>query len=161
VAERQDPLKEPGDGSGAMMRIDHVGIAVADIAGASSFLTDVLGLEVDGPEVTLTDQSVKVRFLRAGDDRVELLAPTDEDGVLARFLDKHGEGLHHLCFEVDDIEAELDRLDAAGVRLVDRHAWRSPHGYAAYIHPKAWRGVAIELRQRYPNGEGGNPADQS
>ncbi|HET7034716.1 MAG TPA: methylmalonyl-CoA epimerase [Thermomicrobiaceae bacterium] len=143
-----------------MKRLDHVGIAVADIPEAAAFLTDILGLESDGPAVALPEQGVSVRFLRAGDDRLELLAPTDEEGALARFLAKHGEGLHHLCFEVDDIEAELDRLDAAGVRLVDRHAWRSPHGYAAYIHPKAWRGVAIELRQRYRTGEGGSSDDR-
>ena len=155
MAEREDPVNV------GMRRIDHVGIAVVDLPEAARFLMDVLGLESDGPEVALPDQGVRVRFLRAGEDRIELLAPTDPEGALARFVAKRGEGLHHLCFEVDDIEAELDRLDAAGVQLVDRHAWRSPHGYAAYIHPKAWRGVAIELRQRYPQREGGNPADRA
>ncbi|MCD6028897.1 MAG: hypothetical protein K0S78_1071 [Thermomicrobiales bacterium] len=155
MAERKDPV------IGAMKRIDHVGIAVADIPEAARFLTDVLGMEDDGPEVALPDQGVSVRFLRAGEDRIELLAPSDGEGALARFLEKRGEGLHHLCFEVDDIEEELDRLDAAGVALVDRHAWRSPHGFAAYVHPKAWRGVAIELRQPYPPREGESPADRA
>lgn len=155
MAECEDSM------SGSMKRLDHVGIAVSDIPEAARFLTDVLGMEEDGPEIALPDQGVSVRFLRAGEDRVELLAPADGEGALARFLEKRGEGLHHLCFEVDDIEAELDRLAAVGVALVDRHAWQSPHGYAAYIHPKAWRGVAIELRQRYPTREGRSPADQS
>lgn len=113
---------------------------------AGQFLTEALGFDAEAP-VPLPDHGVRVQFFLAGGDKIELLEPTAPDGPLARFLERRGEGLHHVCLEVDDIEKALAQLAEAGVRLVDRHAWLSPHGYAAYLHPQAWHGVSIELRQ--------------
>jgi methylmalonyl-CoA epimerase len=133
-------------------RIDHIGIAVRSLD-AGRFLTEALGFDAE-PPVRLPDHGVRVQFFLAGGDKLELLEPTAPDGPLARFLERRGEGLHHVCLEVEDIEEALTQLAAAGVRLVDRHAWRSPHGYAAYLHPQAWHGVSIELRQHVRPVEG-------
>ncbi len=128
-------------------RIDHVGVLVRSIAEALPLYTEVLGLSAEAP-VELPEQQVRVVFLRLGDDRIELLEPTSPESVLQQLLAKRGEGLLHLCLEVDDIEATLRHLEAAGVSLVDQHAWASPHGLVAFVHPKSFRGVSIELRQR-------------
>ena len=127
-------------------RIDHVGILVRSLAESLPLYTDLLGFVAD-PPVELPAQGVRVAFLRAGDDQIELLEPTGPDSPLAAVLAKRGEGLLHLCLEVDDIEGALRRLEDAGVRLVDTHAWPSPHGLAAFLHPRSFRGVSIELRQ--------------
>lgn len=127
-------------------RIDHVGVLVRSIAETLPLYTELLGFSADSP-VELPEQQVRVAFLRAGDDRIELLEPTAPDCTLAKVLARRGEGLLHICLEVDDIEGELRRLEGAGVALVDHHAWQSPHGLAAFIHPKAFHGVSIELRQ--------------
>jgi methylmalonyl-CoA epimerase len=130
-----------------MMRLDHIGILVRDIREALPLYTERLGLRAE-PPVELPEQQVRVAFLHADEGRLELLQPTAPDSGLARVLEKRGEGLLHLCFEVDDIEAALRRLEAAGVPLVDRHAWPSPHGLAAFLHPRGFHGVSIELRQK-------------
>jgi methylmalonyl-CoA/ethylmalonyl-CoA epimerase len=129
-----------------MIRLDHVGILVRSIQESVPLYTELLGLRAD-PPVELTDQQVRVAFLHGTDGQLELLEPMTEDCLLAQVLAKRGEGLLHICLEVEDIEATLRRLEAAGVRLVDRHAWPSPHGLAAFVHPKAFHGVSIELRQ--------------
>lgn len=128
-------------------RIDHVGVLVRSLAETLPLYTGLLGFSAD-PPVELPEQQVRVAFLRAGDDRIELLEPMTPDCPLATILAKRGEGLLHLCLEVEDIEGTLRRLEEAGIALVDRHAWKSPHGLAAFVHPKAFHGVSIELRQR-------------
>ncbi len=128
-------------------RIDHIGVLVRSLEETLPLYTDILGLSAEGP-VELPEQSVRLAFLQAGDGRIELLEPMTPDCTLGRILAKRGEGLLHVCLEVDDIEATLRRLEAAGVGLVDQHAWESPIGLVAFIHPKAFRGVSIELRQR-------------
>ena len=130
-----------------LLRIDHVGVAVEDTREATRVLTDTLGLSVLGESMELPDQRVEVQFTEVGGDKIEVLAPTNEASQLTRFLQRRGEGLHHICFEVDDIGAELNRLAHRDVALVDREPWLSPHGWAAFIHPRWWRGVSIELRQ--------------
>jgi methylmalonyl-CoA epimerase len=142
-----------------MIRIDHVAILVRSIESTLPLYTELLGLKGD-PPIELADQQVRVAFLHAGDGQLELLEPMTSDCTLARVLEKRGEGLLHVCLEVEDIEESLRRLDAAGVRLVDRHAWRSPHGLAAFIHPKAFHGVSIELRQKIPPERAGAPAPE-
>ncbi|HSB72938.1 MAG TPA: VOC family protein [Candidatus Methylomirabilis sp.] len=132
-----------------MTRLDHVAILVQSIRDALPLYTDLLGLTAD-PPIELPEQQVRVAFLHAGEANLELLEPTAPDCVLARVLAKRGEGLLHICLQVDDIESSLRRLEAAGVQLVDRHAWSSPHGLAAFLHPKSFRGVSIELRQPVP-----------
>jgi methylmalonyl-CoA epimerase len=132
-------------------RIDHVGVLVRSLEERLPLYTELLGFRAD-PPVELPEQQVRVAFLHAGDGQIELLEPMTPDCLLARVLAKRGEGLLHICLEVDDIEATLRRLETAGVHLVDRHAWVSPHGLVAFIHPKAFHGVSIELRQ--PTGRG-------
>lgn len=129
-----------------MRRIHHVGVLVRSIAETLPLYTELLGLQAD-PPVDLPDQQVRIAFLRAGDDQIELLEPLTPDCPLGRVLAKRGEGLLHICFDVQDVEATLRRLEAAGVPLVDRHAWQSPIGLVAFLHPRALHGVSIELRQ--------------
>jgi methylmalonyl-CoA epimerase len=126
--------------------IDHLGILVADLDEALALYVGILGLEAD-PPVELPEQGVRVAFVRTPRGQIELLQPLAPETPLGQVLAKRGEGLLHVCLEVDDIEAELRRLEGAGIRLVDRHAWMSPHGLAAFLHPKSLRGVSIELRQ--------------
>lgn len=129
--------------------IDHVGLAVRDLQSAAQFYVEELGMSLDGDVVLLPDHGTEVQFLRAGTGRVELLSPTTQEGPLPRFLDKRGEGLHHVCYEVADIHASVERLVGRGIRLADEQPWRSPHGWAFYLHPSAAHGCAIELREHY------------
>jgi methylmalonyl-CoA epimerase len=129
-------------------KIDHIGIAVESIKEASKFYHDILGLNLDRTEIEAEQKSTVV-FLPVGGDLVELIEPFGEEGPVARFMSKRGEGIHHLCFEVDDIEIELERLKSAGVELVTEEAIVVSGGNkAAFIHPHATHGVLIELYQR-------------
>src|SRR5512144_146855 len=126
-------------------RIDHIGIAVNSLDAALSIYRDALGLEVtqimDEPE-----QKVKVAFLPRGGSEIELLEPYPGDGPVRKFMEKRGEGIHHVCLEVDDIEASLAQLAAAGVQLIDAAPRMNSRGQKiAFIHPKAANGVLIEL----------------
>ncbi|MFB3820189.1 MAG: VOC family protein [Candidatus Methylomirabilales bacterium] len=129
-----------------MNGIHHIGVLVRSIAESLPLYTDLLGLQAD-PPFELPEQRVRAVFLRAGDDRIELLEPLTPDCPLGQVLAKRGEGLLHICLEVDDLEASLRRLEGRGVRLVDLHGWRSPIGLVAFLHPKSCHGVSIELRQ--------------
>ena len=129
-----------------MRRIHHVGVLVRSIAESLPLYTDLLGFEADAP-FELPEQQVRGVLVRAGDDQLELLEPMTADSPLGRVLAKRGEGLLHICLEVDDVEGTLRRLEAQGVKLVDAHAWRGPLGLVAFVHPSAFRGVSVELRQ--------------
>jgi methylmalonyl-CoA/ethylmalonyl-CoA epimerase len=129
-----------------MKRIDHIGIVVPNLDFMTPLLGKIFGLSSDEP-VELPEQDVVVQFWYAGDTAIELLAPISMKSSLHRFLEKRGPGLHHICFEVDNIQDELNRYASVGLRLVDRAPWQSPHGLAAYLHPEAGNGVSIELRQ--------------
>jgi methylmalonyl-CoA/ethylmalonyl-CoA epimerase len=142
------------------MILDHVGIAVSSIEDALSFYSGVLGLELAGVEV-VEEQRVKTAFLplgtrvegigagKAGGTEVELLESTDPDGPVGKFLAAKGEGVHHLAFRVDDLDAALAELKAAGVRLIDETPRRGAGGARiAFIHPKSSRGVLVELCER-------------
>lgn len=131
----------------SIIRVDHVGIAVRSLEEALPFLTETLHLEVLGRPTPISDQLLSVQFMKCGDGKLELLAPVDQSGPVQRFLDRRGEGLMHICLEVDDIHAEFDRLRSKGVQFAEPRPWKSPHGWAAFIHPKVWSGVSIELRQ--------------
>ena len=129
-------------------RLDHVGVAVRSLEQALAPYRDGLGLAVQEIEEVATEQ-VRVAFLPAGDTRIELLEPTSAESTIARFLDRRGEGIHHLCFQVDDIEAALTRLRAAGVRLVDEVPRRGAGGCrVAFVHPKGMGGVLVELLEK-------------
>lgn len=127
--------------------LDHIGIAVWDIETALPFLVDVFGGSViDGP-VAILERDVVVQFVEIGGTRLELLAPVGEGQALNKFLARRGSGLHHVCIEVDDIHECASELKARGIPLGDEEPWMSPHGWALFIHPQAWSGVAIELRE--------------
>ncbi len=127
--------------------IDHVGIVVHDLEAALSTYCGILGFtlleRLDAP-----DHGVEIAFLDAGNSTIELLAPTDEDSGTARFLARRGEGSHHVCFAVPDIELTLEQLRARGVRLIDEIPRQGIHGLVAFVHPQAAHGVMIELLQK-------------
>jgi len=128
-------------------KINHIGIAVHSIEESVPFYRDVLGMEFEGTEV-VEEQKVKVAFLAVGESRIELLEPTSPDSPVAKFLEKKGEGTHHLAYEVADIEAVLAELKAKGVRLIDETPRSGAHGTRiAFLHPKATGGVLTEICQ--------------
>ncbi len=130
--------------------LDHVGIAVADVDAALAFYRDALGLEVEPPE-DVTEQRVRAHFIPVGDPSLELLEATAPDSPIARYLDKRGPGIHHLTLRVDDIHAALARLDARGVRVIDKTLRRGAEGaLVAFVHPSAAHGVLVELKQAAP-----------
>lgn len=131
-------------------RIDHVAIAVVDINAALPFFTDVLGLEVTHTDVE-EGQGVVVAFLPAGDSEIELIEPVDAGSGVARFLQRRGPGMHHLCLEVDDMDAALARLHEKGVQLIDETPYIGTGGRRiAFIHPRSAHGVLIELYEVLP-----------
>jgi methylmalonyl-CoA/ethylmalonyl-CoA epimerase len=125
--------------------IDHTGIAVADIDDALPFYRDVLGLPLVHRE-TVADQGVEAALLDIGDGHLELIAPLGPETGVAKFLAKHGPGLHHLAYRVDDIDAALASLSAAGVRLIDQQPRIGIRGSrVAFLHPSAAGGVLTEI----------------
>ncbi len=133
-------------------RIDHIGIAVSSIREALAFFEEALGIKlerVDSEEGGRT----QVAFLPVGSSDVELVEPQDPNSGLAKFLAKRGEGIHHICFEVDDIERALATLKAHGAQLIDETPRQNGHGQRyAFIHPKSAHGVLIELYERSARG---------
>ena len=125
-------------------KINHVAIVVADIDQALSFWRDALGLELDHIEDVASQKAV-VAFLPVGDSEVELVKPTADDTGAAKFLAERGGGMHHLCFEVDDIVAKLEEMKSKGVRLINETPIELPGRKMAFIHPKSTGGVLVEL----------------
>lgn len=131
-----------------LLKIDHLGIAVNSIEKGKNFWTDVLGLSFAGTE-TVEAQKVTTAFLPVGESEVELLESTAPDGPIAKFIEKKGEGIQHIAFRVDDIEAALAELKAKGIQLIDEKPRLGAGGAKiAFLHPKATSGVLVELCQR-------------
>jgi methylmalonyl-CoA/ethylmalonyl-CoA epimerase len=130
----------------AIKKINHVAIAVPEVEPALSFWRDALGLTVDHIE-DVPSQKATVVFIPVGESEVELVRPTSEDTGVAKFLAERGGGMHHLCFEVDDIEAMLTQLKQKGVRLINETPLELPGRKMAFVHPKSTGGVRIELYQ--------------
>ncbi len=129
-------------------KIDHVGIAVKDLAEALKLYEGMLGLKAVDTEV-VEEQKVKVAFLPTGDSEVELLESTTPDGPIAKFIERNGEGIQHIAFRVDNIEQRLAELKEKGVRLIDEKPRRGAGGAKiAFLHPKSTFGVLIELSER-------------
>jgi methylmalonyl-CoA/ethylmalonyl-CoA epimerase len=127
--------------------LEHVGIAVADLAAALAFYRDALGLEVSPPE-DVASQRVRAHFIEAGQASLELLEATADDSPIARYVAKRGPGIHHITLRVDDVAAVLARLKARGVRLIDETPRPGAHGaLVAFIHPASAHGVLVELTQ--------------
>ncbi|MEW6266537.1 MAG: methylmalonyl-CoA epimerase [Thermodesulfobacteriota bacterium] len=130
-------------------RIAHIGVAVADTEKASSFYTDRMSLTLDRREML---GELKISFVPVGGTNIELVQSTTPEGVMAQYVAKRGEGIHHIAYEVEDIDEALAELKAKGVRLVDQEARPGAHGARiAFIHPKDTYGVLTELVE-YPKG---------
>ena len=130
-----------------LKKIDHIGIVVRSIEEALKVYRDALGLPLAHVQ-EVPEQQVRIAFLPIGDCEIELVEPTAADSGVARFLEKRGEGLHHICFEVEDIEAALRDLAARGLRLIDRQPRQGAIGRVAFLHPKSAHGVLIELVEK-------------
>jgi len=125
-------------------KVNHVAIAVGDLEGALGFWRDMLGLTVEHIE-EVSSQKAVVAFLPVGESEIELVRPTAEDTGVAKFLAERGGGMHHLCFEVDNIGEMLAELKAKGVRLINETALELPGRKMVFIHPKSSGGVLVEL----------------
>lgn len=133
-------------------RIAHIGIAVRDLDEALRLYNEVLGLPLQGRETVESDR-VAVAFLPAGDTEVELLQATDPESPVARFIEKRGEGIHHIALEVDDVEESLKVLRDRGYRLIDEEARIGAGGArVAFVHPRSTGGVLIELCEKGEDG---------
>lgn len=130
-------------------KIDHIGIVVNNLEEVVALYRDVLGLPLTRIEEN-EDQGVRIAFLPVGECEVEILEPIDKTcGGVAACLEKRGECMHHLCFEVEDIESALKTLEARNVRLIDEKPKIGAHGQKmAFLHPKSTRGVLIELYEK-------------
>ncbi len=127
-----------------MRQIHHVGIVVNRLAEAYAFYRDTLGLPLLR-EATITDQGVRAALLGAGESEIELLEPLAADNGVGRFLERHGEGLHHLCFDTPDVDDALGDLRRRGVELIDLAPRAGLAGRVAFLHPRACAGVLVEL----------------
>jgi len=128
-------------------RINHIGIAVNSIDEQIPYYRDILGIPLEAVEV-VADQRVKVAFFRLGEVRLELLEPTDPSSPIARFIEKRGQGIHHLAFTVADLPARIAELKRAGVAMIDEKPRQGAHHMQiAFLHPKSTFGVLTELCQ--------------
>lgn len=128
-------------------KINHIGIAVKNLENAIPFYRDQLGMQFEGTE-EVAEQRVRVAFLKIGESRIELLEPTTTDSPVAKFLEKNGEGIHHLAYEVEDIEQVLADFREKGVRLIDEQPRVGAHNSRiAFLHPKSSGGVLTEVCQ--------------
>ncbi len=129
-------------------KVDHIGIAVKNLDETLKFYEDILGMKCVDKEV-VEEQKVKVAFLPIGDTEVELLESTEEDGPIAKFIEKKGEGIQHIAYKVDDVEKTIAELKAKGIRMIDEKPRYGAGGAKiAFLHPKSTFGVLIELCQR-------------
>ncbi len=127
-------------------KIHHVGIVVRNLEDAYAFYRDTLGLPVHKTAV-VEDQGVKAALLTIGNSEIELLEPINATGGVAKFLERRGEGLHHICFETDDVHKELTATKAKGIELIDQQPRKGLAGMICFLHPRANHGVLIEYAQ--------------
>jgi len=130
-------------------KINHIGVAVKDLEEAIRFYRENLGLEIEGTE-EIKEQKVKVALIPLGESRIELLQSTDPNGPIAKFIEKRGEGIHHIAIEVDHIEGFLKKLKERGVQLIDEKPRIGAHGIKiAFLHPRSTKGVLLELCEKH------------
>jgi methylmalonyl-CoA/ethylmalonyl-CoA epimerase len=132
-------------------KVHHVGVVVHDMEQAMGFYRDLLGLHVHKLEV-IQEQGVKAALLTLGDSEIELLEPVVPDTGVARYLERKGEGLHHVCFEVDDVEADLASLKQSGTEMIDQQTRIGLAGRICFLHPSAMDGALVELCQPLDDG---------
>lgn len=129
-------------------KIDHIGIAVKNLEESVQFYTQVLGLKLEGID-TVESENVRVAFLAIGETRLELLEATSGDSAIAKFIEKKGEGIHHIALKVDNQQDRLNALKNAGIQLINETPKLGAHNnLVAFMHPKATKGVLIELCQK-------------
>lgn len=133
-----------------LKKISHIGVAVRTLEEAIPFYRDTLRMTFMGVE-EVPEYRVKVAFFQIGASKIELLEPLSEESFLTEFLEKNGPGIHHVAYEVDDIEAAVKMLEADGTRMIDRVPRPGAHGArVAFLHPESSRGVLTELCQMGP-----------
>ena len=131
-----------------VLKVDHIGVAVKSIEETKKLYHDLLGLEHAGNE-TVEEQKVTTAFFPVGDTEVELLESTSDDGPIAKYLEKRGEGVQHIAFRVENIEEALAELKEKGIRLIDEKPRKGAGGAKiAFLHPKSTYGVLVELCER-------------
>jgi len=129
-------------------KIDHIGIAVNNLEDSLSFYEGALGLKVENIE-EVPEQKVKVGFLDIGGVHLELLEPTSPDGPVAKFIEKRGEGIHHISILVDNIENSIESIKEKGIKIIDETPRKGAGGSKmAFIHPKSTHGVLLELYEK-------------
>jgi methylmalonyl-CoA/ethylmalonyl-CoA epimerase len=130
-----------------IQKINHIGIAVASLDEQISFYRDVLGLAFEGLE-SVPEQKVRVAMFKVGEVNIELLEPTSPDSPIAGFLEKKGEGMHHIAYQVDDLEGQIGAMTAQGVQMIDEKPRGGAHGTRiAFLHPRSSGKVLTELTQ--------------
>lgn len=129
-----------------LKKIHHIGIVVRSLDEAYKFYRDTLGLHVHAEE-TVEDQGVRAALLTIGNSEIELLEPINNNGGVGKFLERRGEGLHHICFETDNVEAELAATKAKGIEMIDHKPRKGLAGMICFLHPRANNGVLIEYAE--------------
>lgn len=127
-------------------KISHIGVAVKDLEQAMDFHRSVLGLETSDP-ITSPDGLMKGSLVEVGDALIELLQPVGDEGVMAKFLQKRGEGFHHICYEVEDINAAVDALKGRGIQVLGEPK-QGIEGITVFLHPKQTNGVLVEFVEK-------------
>lgn len=128
-------------------KVDHVAIAVRNLDEGLKTYENLLGIKPSHIE-EVPDQGIKAAMIVVGDVEIELIEPTNPDSGVAKFLEKKGEGIHHICLEVDDIDKELESLAAKGIDLIDKQGRKGLAGKIGFLHPRSTKGVLIELAQK-------------
>jgi len=142
-------------------KIDHIGIAVKSLEVSVKTYTTLTGLKASPPE-EVEEQKTRVSFLPVGESRLELLEAMDPDSPIAKYIGRRGEGIHHICFQVENLTAALQKLKAAGVRLVDETPRRGAGNcLVAFIHPSSANGVLLELTQKLQPASQGKESEES
>jgi len=131
-----------------LKKIHHVGVVVPNLEQAMGLWRDLLGLRLTKSQ-TVQDQGVKAALLQVGESEIELLEPLRPDNGVGKFLARRGGGLHHVCFETEDVERELDGAKAKGIQLIDQKARPGLAGMICFLHPKSTRGVLVEYAQPF------------
>ena len=128
-------------------KVDHVAIAVKDLDEGIKTYENLLGIKPSHIE-EVPDQGIKAALLVIGDMEIELIQPISPDTGVAKFLENKGEGIHHICFEVDDVDKDLESLAGKDVKLIDKQGRKGLAGKIGFVHPKSTKGVLIELAQK-------------
>jgi len=132
----------------SFLKISHIAIAVEDLEAAEKAFETLLGNKVELVE-EVPDQKVRIGMIPVGESKIELAGPTDPSSTISKFIRRRGEGIHHICFEVENVKSELSRLKAAGFQLIDEQPRLGADGHLiAFIHPRTTGGVLVELSER-------------